>query len=224
MASIDFLQRTTGSSYHELDAILSSRDISDDVGSDVSLNEFIHQLPKVLSEFEDDLKAQNVMSLFRRLKLEQKDWRQFVRFPDMSKNYTRNLVATDGKTFTLLMLYWNPNKVSPIHDHPCDGCWMRVCEGVVQEKRYKEADGDNGLICVQNDIFCEGEISHIADWMGYHKVGNPHISKPAVTLHLYSPPFESCNVWLNEKSTRSSRSKITYDTVYGTPKGHDWCI
>jgi len=136
-----------------------------------------------------------------------------VRFPDMSKNYTRNLVATDGKTFTLLMLYWNPNKVSPIHDHPCDGCWMRVCEGVVQEKRYKEADGDNGLICVQNDIFCEGEISHIADWMGYHKVGNPHISKPAVTLHLYSPPFESCNVWLNEKSTRSSRSKITYDTV-----------
>ncbi len=65
MASIDFLQRTTDSSHHELDAILSSRDISEDVGSDVSLNEFIHQLPKVLSKCEDDLKVQNVMSLFR---------------------------------------------------------------------------------------------------------------------------------------------------------------
>ena len=33
--------------------------------------------------------------------------------------------------------------------------------------------------------------------MGYHKVGNPCNDQPAVTLHLYCPPFESCRTWLD---------------------------
>lgn len=38
---------------------------------------------------------------------------------------------TIHKTFTLLLLCWNPGKESPIHDHPCDGC---VCQ---HERAYK---------------------------------------------------------------------------------------
>jgi cysteine dioxygenase len=46
------------------------------------------------------------------------------------------LIATDGATFSLMLLCWNPGKFSPIHDHPSDGCWLRVLEGAVQEVRY----------------------------------------------------------------------------------------
>ena len=53
-----------------------------------------------------------------------------------NKNYTRNLVATDDETYDLLLLCWNPGKQSPIHDHPCDGCRVRVCKGNVEETRY----------------------------------------------------------------------------------------
>jgi predicted metal-dependent enzyme (double-stranded beta helix superfamily) len=74
----------------------------------------------------------------RQLDLTDNDWwRQYAHF-DASRHYTRNLVATDGTTFTLLLLCWNPGRESPIHNHPCKGCWMRVAEGCVQEQRYVE--------------------------------------------------------------------------------------
>lgn len=49
-------------------------------------------------------------SHIRRLELRREDWSPYA-FWDPDKLYTRNLVATDGKTFTLLLLCWNPGKV-----------------------------------------------------------------------------------------------------------------
>ena len=48
---------------------------------------------------------------------------------------------------------WNPGKESPIHDHPCDGCWMRVCEGSVQEKRFKKDTVTDSLVCYSDNIY-----------------------------------------------------------------------
>ena len=50
----------------------------------------------------------------------QEEWEPYA-FWDADKLYTRNLVSTDGESYTLLLLCWNPGKESPIHDHPCDG-------------------------------------------------------------------------------------------------------
>ena len=58
-----------------------------------------------------------VSELFGRLDLGLGEWRKYALF-DSSKHYTRNLIATDDETFTLLLLCWNPGKESPIHDHP----------------------------------------------------------------------------------------------------------
>ena len=46
----------------------------------------------------------------------------------------------------------------------------------------------------------------IKDSMGYHRVGNPLKSTPAVTLHLYCPPFQQCKIWL-DPSHASNPSK-----------------
>lgn len=102
--------------------------------------------------------------------------------------------------------------MSLIHDHPCDGCWMRVCQGSVRETRYQKDKGE--LIKISDDVYSEGEMIYITDNMGYHQVGNPNKDKAAITLHLYSPPFDSCKVWLDpKKAKKTSISKIVYDTV-----------
>ena len=56
--------------------------------------------------------------LFSRIDLTAGEWKKYALF-DSQKNYTRNLIATDDETFTLLLLCWNADKESPIHDHPC---------------------------------------------------------------------------------------------------------
>mmetsp|Transcript_21514 Transcript_21514/g.30767 ORF Transcript_21514/g.30767 Transcript_21514/m.30767 type:complete len:148 (-) Transcript_21514:387-830(-) len=60
--------------------------------------------------------ADPVNQLFGRVDLTKDEWRKYAFF-DGKKNYTRNLIATDDETFTLLLLCWNAGRESPIHDH-----------------------------------------------------------------------------------------------------------
>jgi len=69
--------------------------------------------------FDNNIRGTNldpVNQLFGRLDLHNQQWNKYAHFDPM-KNYTRNLVATDDETFTLLLLCWNAAKESPIHDH-----------------------------------------------------------------------------------------------------------
>jgi cysteine dioxygenase len=168
--------------------------------------------------------------------MDAEDWERYA-LEDPTKNYTRNLVASDGTSYTLLVLVWTPGKSSHVHDHPCDGCWMRVLKGVVRERRYRpshrenliccggkqeEEDRDDGgprLECFQDGIYREEDktVVFIEDFLGFHKVENPSSTEPAVTLHLYSPPFDRCRVWIDESSASSASESCCarYDSVHG---------
>ena len=148
---------------------------------------------------------------------------RFAHF-DADKRYTRNLIATEGQTaasngFTLMLLCWNPGKESPIHDHPCDGCWFRVMGGRVREVRYAHPPpGAASPALLQTGVLeaaC-GDVSYMDDSLGLHKVGNPSAGVPALTLHLYSPPFSMCHIWPDASdATRSSHPVITYYSENG---------
>jgi hypothetical protein len=57
--------------------------------------------------------------------------------------------------------------------------------------------------------------AYITDSMGYHKVGNPSTHQPAVTLHLYAPPFNECTVWCDEnKSSLGPTPKLARSCNY----------
>jgi len=198
-------------------------------GDLLSLDEFVDALPAAIEERKVSTEKNDLMNkctkpgveddavgqLFSRLDLNKDEWERFSFF-DSSKNYTRNLIATDGETFTLLLLCWNPGKESPIHDHPCDGCWMNVCEGSIEECRYSNEDGTDRLQCYSDKTYREGQLAFIEDSMGYHKVGNPSSTVPAVTMHLYSPPFQACKIWLDpDHASRPSRSCVCYYSEYG---------
>lgn len=122
-------------------------------------------------------------------------------------------MATDDETFTLMMLCWNPGKESPIHDHPCLGCWVRVIQGEVKETRYARV-GDE-LVMTEENIFRAGQVAYIDNSMGLHKVGS-HGPDPAVTLHLYAPPYERCSIWLDPaRASHVLRPVVTYYSEFG---------
>jgi len=186
----------------------------------VSLEEFIKLAPAAIQELQQSLqepsKTDPVTSLFHRLDMKQSEVSQYSHTTPL-KNYTRNLIATDKQTFTLLLLCWNPNKASPIHDHPCNGCWMRVLQGRVNEKRFVKDTGNNVLVCTQDTTFHQGDETFINDNLGYHKIGNDG-EDLAISLHLYSPPFGECRIWCDENdSSKSSISHMcNYFSEYGT--------
>ncbi|KAI2510034.1 alkanesulfonate biosynthetic process [Fragilaria crotonensis] len=135
----------------------------------LTLKEFKEELSKAFESItgsHDLLEPQEcqaglIAGVFSRLHLDPEELTRYTHLDD-SKNYTRNLVATDNTHYTLMLLCWNPGKSSPIHDHPCDGCWMQVLEGQVRECRYERTK--NGVLkCYSDETFYEGQQLHIND-------------------------------------------------------------
>jgi cysteine dioxygenase len=143
------------------------------------------------------------------------EYKRYALF-DAGKKYTRNLIATDHKTFALMLLCWNKGAESPIHDHPCTGCFARTVEGTVRETRYRVDCDNNKLTAVSTADCPAGAVVFIDDSMGPHKVGNPSLEAEAVTLHLYAPPFSVCSIWLNAGNARAvARPSLVFHSAGG---------
>lgn len=59
----------------------------------------------------------------------------------------------------------------------------------------------------------------ISDSLGLHRVENPSHVNPAVSLHVYSPPFDSCSVF-NQHTGQKTKCKVTFWSKYGEHKVH----
>lgn len=115
-------------------------------------------------------------------------------FFDVEKPYTRNLIGTDHKNYTLLLLCWNPGRESKIHNHPCDGCFIKTLAGCIKETRYEVKHSLDSIERKATRFYNEGQVSFMDDTIGLHKIGNPCNSTGAISLHLYTPPFNACKV------------------------------
>lgn len=115
-------------------------------------------------------------------------------FYDSDIPYTRNLVATDDVNYTLLLLCWSPGRESKIHDHPCQGCFVRTVSGSIKEWIYTVNKESNEIVYARDQVYGQGLTSFMSDEVGLHKIGNPDPAVGATSLHLYVPPFRTCRV------------------------------
>lgn len=124
--------------------------------------------------------------------------------------YTRNcVVRRDG--FEFILLCWDKDAETPIHDHAGQNCWVYQVDGTVRERRYEEADF--GFKLTNEAVLSEGKISYMHDRMGYHTLENIS-GRTAMTLHVYANPIDRCKVYDEEKSQFEVR-EMQYDTIEG---------
>mmetsp|Transcript_18209 Transcript_18209/g.23471 ORF Transcript_18209/g.23471 Transcript_18209/m.23471 type:complete len:234 (+) Transcript_18209:149-850(+) len=197
----------------------------------LTINQFVEQLPHIISTqkklgIQPGSTEDRLFQMIECVDITMDELKQYAHV-DPSRNYTRNLISTDYQSYTLLLLCWNPHKESPVHDHPCDGCWMRVVQGQIRECRYQPQHQLNGndssnsgcsssLECTHEETFVQGQVTFIKDSMGYHKVGNASPgSEMSITLHLYSPPFQECRTWLDPKKKNACKSKMCLFSKFG---------
>jgi len=159
-----------------------------------TMDEVIRLISEVLNQYRENPldEIQPIRTIMQNWVPNKEEWSKYA-LVNSKYRYTRNLVATDNERYTLLILCWNPLNESPIHDHPCDGCWVRVLEGTIAETQYKLTESGPFEQSAFAEV-SEGDITYINNSMGYHKIGNPK-ETGAVTFHLYSPPFDSCRVF-----------------------------
>ena len=111
--------------------------------------------------------------------------------------YTRNLIF-QNEDYSLLCLVWKAGIESKIHSHPCQGCMIVPLRGAVTETVYKTESEDGNLVLDDVTTFaaCDTKagVSFMADSLNkVHKIGS---EEGCISLHLYTPPFSKCKVWL----------------------------
>jgi len=137
------------------------------------------------------------------------------------QHYTRNLI---DKTplYELIAICWEIGQVSSIHNHRDQNCWMAVPIGrlLVENFRVLHQDINAGKCKLEPSDTVEMNPSHpcaVDPQEPVHRVLNPREFKErAVSLHVYSRPFDSCVVYSAEQST-CGEIKLHYNTAYGRP-------
>ena len=144
-----------------------------------------------------------------------------------------------------MLLCWNGEKGSPIHNHAGSECMMRILQGKVVETQYivRNGEGDQSAKCNWNKMTCsnippsdliksneniytEGGCAYINDSLGVHKVENPY-KESAITLHCYIPGYDTCKSWSEDtsatdptKAIKVQQCTISYDTEQGEKPNH----
>lgn len=135
------------------------------------------------------------------------------------QHYTRNLI---DKTplYELIAICWEVGQASSVHNHKDQNCWMAVPIGRLNVENYHLVSQklDQGTCTLQRSDIVEMNPSHpcaVDPKDPVHRVFNPkEFNEKAVSLHVYSRPFDSCVVYSPEQGT-CGEIELHYTTEYG---------
>jgi cysteine dioxygenase len=138
-----------------------------------------------------------------------------------SQHYTRNLIDKTS-LYELIAICWEIGQSSSIHNHRDQNCWMAAPIGrlMVQNYRVEFQDLNAGrcrIICSEAVELNPGQPMAVNPLEPVHKVYNPReFNQRAVSLHVYSRPFDTCVVYSDQQGT-CGEIKLHYNTEYGKP-------
>ncbi|MCX6276728.1 MAG: cysteine dioxygenase family protein [Bacteroidetes bacterium] len=109
------------------------------------------------------------------------DWKPYKFFSP--NHYTRNIVRIND-VLEMVVICWEINQGCPIHDHPKNGCLLKILQGEIKENTYLLSGAPvmtrSRMLPLNTTSYQEGGI------IGYELFNNS--DKRAASLHFYSPP------------------------------------
>jgi cysteine dioxygenase len=137
------------------------------------------------------------------------------------QHYTRNLIdKTD--LYELVAVCWEVGQSSSVHNHRDQNCWMAAPIGKLKVENFhvefQDLEAGNCRLRASNTV--ELTITNpcaVDPREPVHRVINPReANQRAVTLHVYSRPFDTCVAYSPEQGTCGD-IKLHYNTVFGKP-------
>ncbi len=144
--------------------------------------------------------------------------RYFFWSPDF---YTRNLIYKDDR-FEMMAICWESGQVSRVHNHSEQKCWMTVPVGRLRGQNFAVAEIDETkghCKLVETDTFelsdCLAAKVELEEPI--HQILNlAEFDARAVSIHIYSKPYESCLSYCRDTDTFKS-VPLFYSSIGGKP-------
>jgi cysteine dioxygenase len=137
------------------------------------------------------------------------------------QHYTRNLIDRTP-LYELIAICWEVGQVSSVHNHREQNCWMAVPIGRLMVENFHLAaqDLERGVCKLTPSDTVEMNLAHpcaVDPLDPVHRVVNAkQFGERAVSLHIYSRPFDTCVVYSPEQGT-CGVINLHYTTMFGKP-------
>jgi len=134
-------------------------------------------------------------------------------------SYTRNLIFKNHM-FECMTICWEVGQFSRIHNHRDQNCWMSAPIGRLKVQNFRVEDHNAAtLTCnlTPTDIYImdAAHPAYVNPLEPVHQVLNlPEFNQRAVSIHVYSKPFDMCEVYYRDKGTYAD-VPLHYTSEYG---------
>jgi cysteine dioxygenase len=138
------------------------------------------------------------------------------------QHYTRNLIDRTP-LYELMAICWEVGQASSVHNHRDQNCWMAVPIGrlLVENFHLVSQDVEGGVCRLEPLNTVEMNVAQpcaVNPADPVHRVLNPsEFGQRAVSLHVYSRPFDRCVVYSPDQGT-CGEIQLHFNTEYGKPK------
>jgi cysteine dioxygenase len=135
------------------------------------------------------------------------------------QHYTRNLIDRTP-LYELMAICWDVGQASSVHNHRDQNCWMAVPIGRLHVENFHlvRQDLQGGTCKLEPLNTIEMNIAQpcaVDPNDPVHRVVNPkEFNQRAVSLHVYSRPFDTCVVYSPEQGT-CGEIKLHFHTRFG---------
>ena len=96
-------------------------------------------------------------------------------------DYNKSILFRDTK-YEIVLICWDTCCETKIHNHPQNGCIMKILKGNLIEECFDKKTLNN----IKVNIYKENDVSYIHDDLYLHKILNKN--QQSISLHIYSPP------------------------------------
>jgi cysteine dioxygenase len=180
----------------------------------LDVNDWIQRLAAIP---ERDFALDRVLATMRAGEVQPESLQPYLYFSKGS--YTRNLIFK-CTLFEVMAICWEAGQSSRVHNHRDQNCWMAVPIGRLRVQNFRVEDRDPGRDACRlvpttvYDMF-PGRPAAVDPQEPVHQVLNlPEFNQRAVSLHVYSRPFDSCEVYSLEKGSYAD-VPLHYTSEYG---------
>ncbi|XP_025242809.1 cysteine dioxygenase type 1 isoform X1 [Theropithecus gelada] len=180
----------------------------------------------------DEVNVEEVQAIMEAYESDPTEWATYAKFDQYSYGrglqfvvvggggggwlwYTRNLVDQGNGKFNLMILCWGEGHGSSIHDHTNSHCFLKMLQGNLKETLFAWPDKkSNEMVKKSERVLRENQCAYINDSIGLHRVENISHTEPAVSLHLYSPPFDTCHAF-DQRTGHKNKVTMTFHSKFG---------
>ena len=192
--------------------------MSEQTGSPrVPIDELVRKLRALPASAFDTTEA--IRSLLAKMPVDEASLAPYLTWD--RQHYTRNLIdKTD--LYELVAICWEVGQSSSVHNHRDQNCWMAAPVGQLRVENFhvgfQDIEAGKCQLLASNTVeLTTANPCAVDPGEPVHRVVNPReANQRAVTLHVYSRPFDTCVVYSPEQGTCGD-IRLHYNTVFGKP-------